>query len=356
MRLKRLLLILSLPLFATAEDINNVVIVGSGPAGLSAALCAARMQLSPLVIDGDDPGGNLIYAGIIENWPGEPSITGPELIERMQEHAVSQGARFMSGTVTAVDFSETPYVLTFDDGITVTTWAIIIASGTEPQKLHCPGEEKYWGRGVAVCPICDGPLFKNKAIVVVGCGDLAITRAMFMQQYTSNITMICSESDFGVCPSLCKKLTSQQGITVLFNTNVTEIVGDGTKVTGVRVDAQTDTIPVAGIFLALGEQGRSDWCGPQLERDENGYLLINGPTTTAVPGVFVAGTVATLPGGRPYTLALSAAGSGCMAALAAWNYVCSVPGSAERLPEDASKHICAECWSSKCCQSMPPNP
>lgn len=350
MRIKSLLLLLSLPLYA---DIHNVIIVGSGPAGLSAALCAARMQLAPLVVEGDDPGGNLIYAGTIENWPGEPSITGPDLINRMYNHAESQGAQFISGAVAQVDLTQSPYTLTLADGTVLTTWSIIIASGTEPQKIQCPGEEKYWGHGVAVCPICDGPLFKNKSIVIVGCGDEAITRALFMLQYTDDITMVCNAPVLNASASLSKKLMAQTEINVIYNAHVTEIVGDGTKVTGVRIDTQDDVLPAAGVFLALGEQGHIDWCAAQLAHDAKGYLLLFGPTVTSMPGVFAAGTVATTPTGRPYTLALSAAGSGCMAALAAWSYVCAVQGSKDSLPDDATKHLCPDCWSSICCQNMP---
>ncbi len=346
MRIKSLLILFTLPL--VADDINNLIIIGSGPAGLSAALCAARMQLSPLVVEGADPGGNLLYAGTIENWPGEPTITGPELIGRMRDHAASQGARFVSNTVASMDLTQCPFTIYFTDGSQLATWSVIIASGTSPQKINCPGEEEYWGRGIAICPICDGPLFKRKAIVVVGSGEEAITRALFMLQYTSNITIISNCSDINACPSLRKKLLAESAIKIIFNAQVTEIIGDGNRVTGVRIDSSADIIPAAGIFLALGEQGRTDWCGTQLAIDQKGYIILDGPVYTTVPGVFAAGTVATTVYGRPYTLALSAAGSGCMAALAAWNYICDVQGSVDALPADLNKTVCPDCWSSRC--------
>lgn len=342
----RLILFLFFALPVYADTINNVVIIGSGPAGLAAALCAARMQLAPIVIEGDDPGGNLIYAGTIENWPGEPTITGPELIGRMRNHAESQGTQFVSNTVSAIDLSQSPYTLLFTDSTTMQAWSVIIASGTSPQKINCPGEDQYWGHGIAICPICDGPLFKRKAIAVVGSGEEAITRALFMLQYTSNITVICSESQLVSCPSLRNKLLMESTINVIYNAQVTEIVGDGKKVTGVRINTQPELIPVAGVFLALGEQGRTEWLDNQLTLDDKGHILLDGPTTTAVPGLFAAGTVATTDAGRPYTLALAAAGSGCMAALAAWNYICDVQGSAQFVSADLNKAVCPDCWSS----------
>ncbi len=300
---------------------ENIIIIGSGPAGLTAGVYAGRADLSPLIIDGYEPGGQLMTTTAVENWPGDIHIMGPALMKRMRDHAEHYNARFLSDTITKVDLSRRPFVLTTRGEKELHTHALIIATGAKPKRLQCPGEDTYWGKGVTTCAVCDGAFYKDKEVVVIGGGDTAMEIASFLTNFTNKITIIHILPELTASQAMKERVVNNQDITIIYNSTVTAIEGDGKKVTGVTVTNQnthkTTHLATAGVFVAIGLTPNTHLFKGQLAMNDYGYLTVQDTTVTSVPGVFAAGDVAD----HRYRQAITAAGTGCAAALDAERYL-----------------------------------
>lgn len=300
---------------------NDVIILGSGPAGLTAAIYAARANLNPIVIDGNTPGGQLVGTSYVENWPGEKSILGPALMTKMREHATHFGAKFLSETVTKVDFSQKPFTLWTNQDKKLHAHSIIIATGATPNKLHCPGEQEYWGKGVTTCAVCDGTFYPNKKVLVIGGGDTAMEDASFLKKFTKDVTVVQILDKLTASYPMQKRILDDPDINVLYNSTITGIHGNGQHVTSVTIinqkTNQTVDMPVDGIFIAIGLKPNTDIFKGQLAFKKYGYLQVENHTKTSIEGVFAAGDVSDYR----YKQAITSAGSGCMAALDAERYL-----------------------------------
>lgn len=305
----------------SSSEIFNTIIIGSGPAGLTAALYNSRAFLKPLIIEGTNPGGQLMGTTAVENWPGEKSIMGPQLMANMKEHAQHFGARFLSGEITRVDFSKRPFSLFTNKDEELKAHSVIIATGASPNRLGCPGEEKYWGKGVTTCAVCDGAFYPDKRAVIVGGGDTAMEDASFMTKYTKNITVVHILDKFTASPAMQQRVLNNPDIKIIYSSTVTEIKGDGNHIKEIvisnQVTGESHTIEADVVFLAIGQKPNTGIFKGQLELDKMGYIELNNKTHTSVEGVFVAGDVADYK----YKQAIVSAGSGCMAALDAQRYL-----------------------------------
>lgn len=298
---------------------HQVIILGSGPAGLTAAIYAARADLSPLLIHGPQPGGQLTLTSEVENWPGyEHGIMGPELMEVMKKQAARFGTTYKEGWVTAVDLKSDPKKITMETREVLEARAVIIATGASAMWLNVPGEKELQGKGVSACATCDGFFFRDKRVVVIGGGDAALEEATFLTKFASEIVVVHRRGELRASKAMQQRALGNPKITFEWNTEVLEVLGqDAGHVTGVRVkNNQTNAekvIEADGYFAAIGHKPNTDIFKDQLETDVKGYLTIAEPftTKTAIPGVFVAGDVAD----HVYRQAVTAAGTGCMAAL-----------------------------------------
>lgn len=301
---------------------ENVVIIGSGPAGSTAALYTSRANLAPVVVEGMEPGGQLTTTTEVENYPGfAEAVTGPELVNNMRRQAEHFGARYLAGEVTAVSFGQDNHSLTFGNGETVQTRALIIAAGAKARYLGLPSEQKLIGRGVSGCATCDGAFFRNQEVAVVGGGDTAMEDALFLARLAAKVTIIHRRDALRASRIMAERVLSHDKISVRWNSVVAEVMDvDKGEVTGVRLqDTSTgefSRLPLSGLFIAIGHQPNSSVFKGLLAMDETGYLLTDN-TRTEVPGVFAAGDIQD----RVYRQAVTAAGTGCMAALEAERYL-----------------------------------
>ncbi len=295
-----------------AEDL---IIIGSGPAGYTAGLYAARADLDPLLFEGSQRGGQLMITTDVENYPGFPDgIMGPDLMENFRKQTERFGTRLMTSDITRVDFSQRPFKV-WEGTVEYEANAIIVATGASAKWLGIPGEERLTGRGVSACATCDGFFFRDKELVVIGGGDTAMEEALFLTKFASKVTVVHRRDEFRASRIMATRVLEHPKIEVLWNTLVTEVLGED-SVTGVTLaDAQTgETRPFAtdGVFVAIGHKPNTDIFLDQLVLDEAGYIVIDDKTTaTSVEGVFAAGDVAD----HVYRQAVTAAGTGCQAAI-----------------------------------------
>lgn len=297
---------------------HTLVIIGSGPAGYTAALYASRAQLSPLLIEGTEPGGQLMLTTEVENYPGFPDgMMGPQMMQLFRAQAERFGTVIKSGMVTSVDFSSRPFKLTVGEEV-VEAESVIVATGAQAKWLDVPGEKEYQGRGVSACATCDGFFFKEKNILVVGGGDSAMEEAMFLTRFATHVTVIVRSDTLRASKIMAARAEKNEKISFVWNTQVQEVVGDGTKMTGAKLmnskTQEMTEMTADGLFVAIGHKPNADLFEGQLDRDEKGYLKHEPDSTrTKIPGVFVAGDVAD----SVYRQAVTAAGMGCAAALEA---------------------------------------
>ena len=303
---------------------RNVIVIGSGPAGLTAALYAARANLKPLVIEGLEAGGQLMMTTHVENFPGfTDGILGPDLMANMRAQAERFGAEMIRGNVKSVDLSGPPFSVTTDAG-TETTRSLIIATGASAKLLGLPSERKLMGRGVSTCATCDGFFFRGKPIAVVGGGDSALEEATFLTRFASHVTVIHRRDSLRACKVMQDRAFSMDKISFEWDTEVLDVKeGDGV-VTGVALrnmkSGAEKVLPIDGLFVAIGHTPNTQLFKGQLATDENGYLITNQGShgaRTSVRGVFACGDVQD----HVYRQAITAAGSGCMAAIEAERYL-----------------------------------
>lgn len=308
--------------------LENVIIIGSGPAGHTAAIYTGRALLNPLMFEGEyaggvAAGGQLTTTTDVENFPGFPKgIMGPELMLNMRDQALHCGARIETKTVDHIDVSSSPFKVTVGD-TTYTTKTIIIATGATAKRLHIKGEDTFWQKGISACAVCDGalPIFRNAPLIVIGGGDSACEEASFLTKYASKVYMLVRKDTLRASKVMQERVKSNEKIEILWHSEALEALGD-TSLKQVRViNHETNlesVLDVRGLFYAIGHKPNTDFLGTQLSLDESGYILTKpGTTETNVPGVFAAGDVQD----KKYRQAITAAGSGCMAALEAEKYL-----------------------------------
>jgi len=301
---------------AKKENIVPIVIIGSGCAGLSAAVYGARSNTKTLVISGNEPGGQLTETTYVENWPGSVKELGADLIEKLKTQAKHFGAEFIHDAVESIDFSTWPYHIHTEEGKKINALSIIIATGASPRKLGVPGEKEYWGNGVTTCAICDAPFHKGNDVVVIGGGDSAAEEAIQLSAYAKNVTLLVRKDSMRAAASMQARLAKIANIHIQYSSYVDSILGDGKKVTGVivhnAVDDSTQTVSVSGVFLAIGHIPNTALFKDALTLDEQGYIVLQQRSQkTLLPGVFAAGDVED----HVYRQAGVASGSGIKAAL-----------------------------------------
>ena len=300
---------------------HNVVIIGSGPAGLTAAIYAARANLSPLLIEGWQSGGQLTTTTEVENYPGfAKGIMGPELMKDMRAQAERFGTEFLTGDVTSVDLKQRPFTITVDGEHTLQTKTIIIATGASAIPIGLKNESRLTGHGVSTCATCDGFFFKGKELLVVGGGDSALEEANFLTKFATKVSVVHRRDKLRASKIMQDRALHNEKISFIWNTVVEDILGSEV-VTGARlknvVTGKLSEVPCAGVFVAIGHRPNTTLFAGQLEMDEKGYIRTHSGTATNIPGVLAAGDAQD----STYRQAVTAAGSGCMAAIDAERFL-----------------------------------
>jgi thioredoxin reductase (NADPH) len=298
------------------NDVRDLIIIGGGPAGYTAALYAARANLNPLVIEGITFGGQLMITSDVENYPGYPEgVLGPAMMQDFRKQAERFGAEFLTDDVTSVDFSERPFRVEVGDD-EYQARAVIIATGASARQLGLESERALQGRGVSYCAVCDAAFFRDKEVVVVGGGDSAMEEAIFLTKFAKKVTLVHRREDFRASPIMLDRARANPKIEFITNAVVVEVLGEEGKVTGVKIrdvnTGATRLIPADGLFVAVGHDPNTSLFLDELEHDKPGYLIVKaGSTETNIHGVFAAGDVVD----HTYRQAVTAAGTGAMAAL-----------------------------------------
>ncbi|MDQ2885109.1 MAG: thioredoxin-disulfide reductase [Chloroflexota bacterium] len=313
-------------------QVYGVIIIGSGPAGYTSAIYAARSNLSVLMFQGYQLGGQLMQTSEVENYPGfEEGILGPEMMDKFEQQARRFGAELMPEDVTSIDFSKRPFTVWTDSG-QYQSEAIIIATGASAKWLGLPNEKRLQGRGVTACATCDGFFFKNKDVVVIGGGDTAMEEALFLTRYVNHVTLLHRRDTFRASKIMQERVRKNPKIAVLMESEVIDVLGEQ-AVTGVRIrNTRTNeemNLEVQGVFLAIGHQPNTDLFKGIINMDEVGYIVPVEHTMTNIPGVFAAGDVTD----HRYRQAVTAAGDGCRAAI-----------DLERWLESQGEHVGVENW------------
>lgn len=301
---------------------ERLLIIGSGPAGYTAAIYASRAQLSPIIITGKEVGGQLTRTTQVENFPGFPDgILGPELMERMKTQAERFGTRFLADDVVSVDVSSRPFVVK----TAAEEWqadALIISTGASARWLKVPGEEEYKGRGVSACATCDGFFFRGKDVAVVGGGDAAVEEAHTLKKFARKIVMLVRDNALNASKIMQERVLNDPLISILWNMDIKEVLGNGKTMTGLRLvnnkTQEEQSLDLQGLFVAIGHKPNTKLFQGKLNLDQAGYIVTNSKTTqTSMDGIFACGDVAD----PRYRQAISAAGTGCMAAIDAERYL-----------------------------------
>ncbi|MCK6598123.1 MAG: thioredoxin-disulfide reductase [Bdellovibrionaceae bacterium] len=297
-------------------SLENVIIIGSGPAGLTSAIYSARANLKPLMIEGEESGGQLMTTTEVENFPGfEHGVTGPDLIAVMRKQAERFGTRFITKNVTKVDFSQRPFKVWIRDQ-EYQAKSIIISTGASAKYLGLPSEKQYLSKGVSACATCDGAFFRNVPVAVIGGGDTAMEEANFLTRFASQVYIIHRKDSFRASKIMADRALKNPKIKVIWDSEIIEVVGDGKKVTSVKLShlktKSVSDLSVEGVFVAIGHKPNTDLFKGLLEMNETGYLVTKPHSSyTNIEGVFAAGDVQD----HVYRQAITAAGSGCMAAI-----------------------------------------
>jgi thioredoxin reductase (NADPH) len=312
------------------SSVENVVIIGSGPAGHTAAIYAGRANLNPLMFEGEfaagvAAGGQLTTTTDVENYPGFPGgIQGPDLMMKMREQSEHSGARIETKTVDKVDLSKRPFKVFVGNDV-IETKTLIITTGATAKRMGVPGEEQFWQKGISACAVCDGglPLFRNKPLVVVGGGDSAIEEATYLTKFASSVTLLVRKDHFRASKAMQDRALANEKLTIMWNTELLEAMGESllskVKIKNNKTN-ETSTLDASGLFYAIGHTPNTAFLDGQIECDETGYIkTVPGSTKTSVEGVFAAGDVQD----KKYRQAITSAGTGCMAALDAEHFLVS---------------------------------
>ena len=303
--------------------IHEVIIIGSGPAGDTAALYAGRADMKPLVIEGFPPGGQLTITTDVENYPGFPNgIMGPELVEVFRQQAERFGAQYIPGLVTEVDFSRSPFMIKVDESKEYYSRTVIIATGATAKFLGIESETQLMGRGVSACATCDGFFFRDQELAVVGGGDTAMEEALFLTKYASKVSVVHRRSELRASKIMQDRAFTNPKIDFIWNSTVEEVLGiDEGTVNGIRlrnlVSGKMEDMPIGGLFIAIGHKPNTEIFREILDLNESGYIITHEGTKTNVPGVFAAGDAQDWI----YRQAVTAAGTGCMAAIDAERFL-----------------------------------
>lgn len=302
------------------SPVEKLVIIGSGPAGLTAAIYAARGALNPLVISGREAGGQLMLTTDVDDYPGfEEGIQGPELMDKMRKQAERFGTRFINEDVISVDLKTKPFEIK-TESLILNSYSLILATGASAMWLGLPSEQRLIGKGVSSCAVCDGFFFKEKNVVVVGGGDTAMREVNYLSKLCKQVTVVHRRDQLRAQAALQELVKSKKNVNFIWNTVIDEILGQD-KVSGARLkNTQTNKISqlrVDGVFVAIGHKPNTDFLKGQLNLDEKGYVVVENETHTKIPGIFVAGDVADYH----YRQAVTAAGMGCKAAMDAEEYL-----------------------------------
>ncbi len=301
---------------------SKILIIGSGPAGYTAAVYASRSALEPVLIEGWQPGGQLTITTEVENWPGDTSVQGPELMARMGQHARHLGTDIVNDFIVEVDLSRRPFVAVGDAGARYTADTLVIATGANARWLGLDSERIYRGKGVSACATCDGYFFRNRVVAVVGGGNTAVEDALHMANFASEVYLIHRRDTLRADKTNQARLLASGKIRPIWNAEVAEVLGDGKRVTGLRLNhrltGETSTLALDGLFVAIGHDPATSLFKGQLAMDEDGYLQVTpGSTATSVAGVFAAGDVQD----KHFRQAVVSAGMGCLAALEAERFL-----------------------------------
>ena len=306
---------------------NKLLIIGSGPAGYTAAVYASRAMLSPILFQGIQPGGQLTITTEVENWPGEKEILGPDLMKNMEDHARNLGCEIISEHVSKVNLTERPFFVETDSGAQYLTESVILATGAQANWLGLDNEEKYKGFGVSACATCDGFFYRDKIVAVIGGGNMAVEEAIFLTKFASKVYLIHRRDELRAEKILQKRLFENEKIEVIWNKQVTDVLGEDNPlgVTGIQIkdtlSNELSEIACSGVFVAIGHSPSSNLIKNQLKTFDTGYVsTVPGTTKTSIPGVFAAGDLVD----NVYRQAVTSAAMGCMAALDAEKYLSGI--------------------------------
>jgi thioredoxin reductase (NADPH) len=303
---------------------TRLLIIGSGPAGYTAAVYGARAMLEPVLVQGIQPGGQLTITTEVENWPGDTMVTGPELMVRMEAHAREMGTEIISEHIASLDLSQRPFRAVGDSGAIYTADAVVLATGAQARWLGLPSEQKFQGMGVSACATCDGFFYRGKEVVVVGGGNTAVEEALFLTNFATKVTLVHRRDSLRAEKILQHRLLNHPKVQVIWDHTLEEVLGDtaGGGVQGVRLahttSGDTQELSCDGVFIAIGHSPASELVKDQLKMQPGGYVWVEpGSTRTSIPGVFAAGDLTD----HTYRQAVTSAGMGCMAALDAEKFL-----------------------------------